>query len=45
MAGQQFIEVRAVALGQPRRLADIAAGDLQDLRQIIAGKLIPRFIE
>src|SRR5262249_44677205 len=28
---EQLVEIRAVALGQARRLADIAAGDLQDL--------------
>ena len=42
---QQLVEVRAVALGEACRLADVAAGDLQDLRKIAARKLITRLVE
>jgi hypothetical protein len=45
MPPQQFVEIGTVALGQTRRLADIAAGDLQDLRQIAARELVARLIE
>src|SRR6202041_350673 len=45
VARQQFVEVRAVALRQARRLAHIAGRDLQDLRQIVAGEFITRLVE
>ena len=45
VARQQLVEVGAIAFGQARRLADIAARDLQDLRQIIAREFIARLVE
>lgn len=42
---QQLVEFRAIAFGEPRRLSDIAIGDPQDLREIIALELAPRVLE
>ena len=42
---QQLVEIGAVALGQARGLADVAAGDLQDLRQVAARKFIARLVK
>ncbi len=43
--GQQFIEIGAVSFGQAGGLADGAFGDLQDLREIGAGKFVAGFGE
>src|SRR5690348_1384214 len=45
VTAEQLVEVRAVALRQARGLTDVAAGDLQDLRKIAAGKFVARFVE
>ena len=45
MAGEELVEVRAVALGEPGRLRDVPARDLQDLREVTAGELVPGLIE
>src|ERR1019366_4395761 len=45
VATEQLVEIGAVALGKTRRLADVAAGDLQDLRQVAARELLARLIE
>src|SRR6185312_11852711 len=45
MPREELVEVRPVALRQPGRLTHVAAGDLQDLRQVAAGELIARLIE
>src|SRR5215475_1571114 len=45
VAGQQFVEVGTVAPRQACRLADVAAGDLQDLRQVAAREFIARLVE
>src|SRR5690606_163423 len=45
VAWQELVEVGAIALGEPRRLAHVAHRDLQDLRQVIAGELVARLAE
>src|SRR5688572_8105569 len=45
MALQQFVELRAVAFGQPRGLRHVAVGDAQDLREVVALELAPRVFE
>jgi hypothetical protein len=40
MARQQFVKIRPIPLGEARSLADIAGRNLQNLRQVIARKLI-----
>ncbi|MEZ5459318.1 MAG: hypothetical protein R3E65_08430 [Steroidobacteraceae bacterium] len=45
MLESSLVEVRAIALREPRGLADAAAGDLQDLRQVAARELIARLVE
>ena len=45
VARQQLVEVGAVALREPRRLADVAGGDLQDLRQVVAREFVARLVE
>src|SRR6185437_3070376 len=45
VARQQLVEVGAVASRQAGRLADVATGDLQDLRQVAARELIARLVE
>ena len=45
MPPQQLVEIRAIALREPRRLAHVAARDLQQLRQVVARELVARFRE
>ena len=40
MPRQEFVEVGAVAFSETCGLADVAGGDLQDLRQVVAGELV-----
>src|SRR5690606_3928208 len=42
---EQLVEVRAVALREPRRLAHVAARDLQQLREVVARERVPRLRE
>lgn len=43
MAGQQLVELSAVASGHTRRVGHVAFGDLQQFAQIVKLKLIARF--
>src|SRR5262245_33986937 len=45
MPAEQFVEVRAIALGESRGLTHVATRDLQDLREIAACELIARLVE
>src|SRR6267378_3331462 len=45
MTRQELVEVRSVALGEARRLTHVAAGDLQDLRQVAARELVAGLVE
>ena len=40
MSRQQLVEIRAIALREPRRLADVAHRDLQNLRQVITSEFV-----
>src|SRR5258708_2700764 len=42
---EQLVELGAVALGEPRRLRDVALGDLQELRQVFALEAAARVLE
>src|SRR5262249_51036342 len=45
MAGEEFVELGTVAPREARGLTHVAAGDLQDLREVAARELIARLVE
>src|SRR5437763_14115930 len=45
VAREELVEIGAVAPREPRGLAHVAAGDLQDLREVAAGELVARLVE
>ena len=45
VAVEQAVELGAVAAGEARRLRDVARGDLEDARQVVALERAPRLVE
>ena len=45
MPPQQLVELGAIALGETRRLRDVALGDLEKLGQVLALEATPRILE
>ena len=45
IALEYLVEVSAIALGQPCGLTDVAAGNLQNLRQVTAHELASRLVK